>query len=150
MADTILTDVGVAGGIADMTPASLISRTVEDSAGIAFGLPVKQGTNDGGCTAGIAAGAFTGITVAESPKSQFNQYDCARVMVQGAIWLKAGGNIDAGDKVMVNAAGSWESNGVGSASYFTLDEAEAETSAADGELFKLRIWGTNVTAQSAS
>jgi len=145
MADTILTDVGVAGGIADMSAANLLSRTVEDSAGIAFGLPVKQGTNDHGCTAGLAAGNFIGITVAESPKSQFNQYDDARVMDFGAIWLTAGGTIAAGDPIMCTAAGVYNKYVATTASNFKLD-GYAETSASSGALFKLLLNSTNAVA----
>ncbi len=45
-------------------PKTLISRTVETAAGIGFGLPVAQGTNDGGVIATVAGTtAILGITV---------------------------------------------------------------------------------------
>lgn len=145
MADTINTAPGVAGGIADMSSANLLSRTVEDSAGIAYGLPVKQGANDGGCTAGIAAGNFTGITVSQSPNAQFNQYDDARVMAFGAIWLTAGGNVAAGDEIMTTTAGVYKKFVGATASNFKLD-GYAETSASSGAVFKFLLRSTNAVA----
>ena len=138
-------DVGLNGGIADASLTNLLSRTVEDSAGIAFGLPVKQGTNDGGCTAGIAAGDFAGLTVAEAGKDSFAQYDSARVMDKGAIWLKAGGTISAGDEIMCTAAGVYKTYASATASNFKLD-GYAETSASSGGLFKFLLRSTAAVA----
>lgn len=148
MATDFTLPVGNAGQLADMVPSTLISRTVEDSAGISFGLPVKQGTNDNGCAAGVAANDFLGITVREAGRDGFAQYESARLITQGTIWLTAAGAISAGDRVMTDGS-TWKTDATGSTSDFTLDEAVAETSADDGGLFKLRIWGTNVTAQTA-
>lgn len=145
MADQIITASGVAGGLADMSKANLLSRTVEDSAGIAAGLPVKQGTNDGGCTAGIAAGDFQGITVAEFGVDTFAQYSEARVAEQGAIWLTAGGTIAAGDEIMCTAAGVYNAYVAATASNFKLD-GYAETSASSGAVFKFLLRSTNAVA----
>ena len=137
--------VGLNGGIADASLTNLLSRTVEDSAGIAFGLPVKQGTNDGGCTAGIAAGDFAGLTVAEAGKDSFAQYDSARVMDKGAIWLTAGGTINAGDEIMCTTAGVYKAYVASTASNFKLD-GYAETSASSGGLFKFLLRSTAAVA----
>ena len=55
-------DAGYVGGLVNQEPRVLISRTVEDSGGIAFGLAVMQGTNDKGCVVSDAS-AFLGVTV---------------------------------------------------------------------------------------
>lgn len=47
---------GKVGALVNMEHSDIISRTVEDAAGIGFGLPVAQGANDRGCT---ALGALT-------------------------------------------------------------------------------------------
>lgn len=145
MTDQIISAHGVAGGLADMSKSNLLSRTVEDSAGIAAGLPVKQGSNDGGCTAGIAAGDFQGITVAEFGVDTFVQKSEVRVAEQGAIWLKAGGTIAAGDEVMCTAAGVYKKYVASTASNFKLD-GYAESSASSGAVFKFLLRSTNAVA----
>lgn len=145
MTDQIISASGVAGGLADMSEANLLSRTVEDSAGIAAGLPVKQGTNDGGVTAGIAAGDFQGITVAEFGVDTFAQNSEVRVAEQGAIWLTAGGAVNAGDQIMCTAAGVYTTWVASTASNFKLD-GYAETSASSGAVFKFLLRSTNAVA----
>lgn len=145
MTDQIISASGVAGGLADMSKANLLSRTVEDSAGIAAGLPVKQGTNDGGVTAGIAAGDFQGITVAEFGVDTFAQNSEVRVAEQGAIWLTAGGAVNAGDEIMCTAAGVYKTWVGSTASNFKLD-GYAETSASSGAVFKFLLRSTNAVA----
>lgn len=145
MADQIISAHGVAGGLADMSKSNLLSRTVEDSAGIVAGLPVKQGTNDGGAVAGIAAGDFQGITVAEFGVDTFVQYSEVRVAEQGAIWLTAGGTIAAGDEIMCTAAGVYKAYVASTASNFKLD-GYAETSASSGAVFKFLLRSTNAVA----
>lgn len=146
MADQIISASGVAGGLADMSKSNLLSRTVEDSAGIAAGLPVKQGSNDGGVTAGIAAGDFQGITVAEFGVDTFAQNNEVRVAEQGAIWLTAGaGGVSAGDEIMCTAAGVYKKYASSTASNFKLD-GYAETSASSGAVFKFLLRSTVAVA----
>lgn len=145
MADQIITDVGVAGGVADMSLSNILSRTVEDSAGIVAGLPVKQGSADDGVAAGLAAGNFVGITVHEFGVDTAVQNSSVGVLVEGAVWLTAGGTIAAGDAIMATAAGVYKTLVASTASNFKLDGV-AETSASSGNLFKFRLRSTNAVA----
>lgn len=145
MIDSILTDIGLAGGIADTSDSNVLSRAVEDSAGIVPGLPVKQGTADDGCVAGIAAGDFIGITVAEFGVDTFEQGAYVGVLDEGAIWLTAGGTIAAGDQIMCTAAGVYKTWVGSTASNFKLD-GYAETSASSGGVFKFLLHTTNAVA----
>lgn len=96
---------GVQGAKVDMIPATLISRTVEDAAGIAFGIAVARGVNDEGCSAfGVGDTAILGITLldrsAGGPNS-FLQYESARIMTKGSVWVTASVAVNDGDPVFV-------------------------------------------------
>lgn len=145
MTDQILTDIGIQGSLADMSLSNVLSRTVEDSAGIVAGLPVTQGVADNGCTAGIAAGEFAGITVAEFGVDTAAQGSSVGVLAQGAIWLTAGGTINAGNQVMTTPAGVYTAYVAATAGNFKLDGV-AETSAASGSVFKFRLNSTDSVA----
>lgn len=100
---------GVAGEIANSIPATLISRTVETEAGAALGVPMAQGTADLGAVifAGNAAAGFVGITVRErsldpNTPNLFAQYETARLMTKGAVYVQASEAVDAGDAVYIN------------------------------------------------
>jgi hypothetical protein len=83
---------GVAGAIASMEGERLISRTVQTSGGIGFGLPVQAGTIENACQLAVA-GPVLGVTVLdrgvppETPNG-FGQYATARIMTQGVIWVE--------------------------------------------------------------
>lgn len=134
-------DKGFVGGQCDMVPATLISRTVEDSAGIAMGLPVSQGTDDRGVTAG--ATNFVGITVNDYVNESFDQYEQARVMTEGTIWVKAAGTVAAGDSVTY--ASGWKTGGTTGR---VLSDARYETSGGSGDLVVIRLWGAGSVANS--
>lgn len=98
---------GVPGQIVDMIPKTLLSRTVEAAAGLGLGVPVARGTRDKGCrpfTTGDTAAKFVGISVRERSLREgnaFKQYDSARVMSKGAIWVTASVAVTAGDPVYI-------------------------------------------------
>ncbi|HCF5160787.1 TPA: DUF2190 family protein [Pseudomonas aeruginosa] len=106
---------GLPGMIVDMIPKTLISRTVEASAGLAFGIPVMQDTADKAGrapTAGDTAAKFVGISVRDrsvkAEANQYSQYESARVMTKGAVWVTASVQVAAGDPVyFVPATGVW-------------------------------------------
>lgn len=106
---------GLPGMIVDMIPKTLISRTVQAAGGLAFGIPVIQGTADKAgraSTTGDTAANFVGISVRDrSVKAEANaysQYESARVMTKGAIWVTASVQVAAGDPVyFVPATGVW-------------------------------------------
>ena len=114
--DEYLNNIPVAypGQVANMIPATFISRTVEDEAGIGLGLPVFQGDNDNGCSA--TGDAFLGITVRERslrPESPnvFSQRESARLMTKGAIWVQVGSTVNAGDPATLTAEGDYSATG---------------------------------------
>lgn len=132
----------VAGMVANTVPAVMISRTVEDAAGIGFGVAVEQGTNDKGCIA-FDGGTVLGITVRErsldaSSPDEFAQYAEARVMVKGVIWVTAAVEVAAGDAVYVRPSnGDFQDSNANSA--VLLANARWETSAGIGELAQIRL-----------
>lgn len=96
---------GVPGQIVDMIPKTLISRAIEDAAGIGFGVPAFQGENDKGVTGTGTAAEFVGITVRErslrAEEDKFVQYDSVRLMTDGAVWVTAPAAVAAGDAVVL-------------------------------------------------
>lgn len=135
-ADTISN--GFAGALVNTEPRVLISRTVEDSGGIDFGLAVMQGTEDKGVTVGDGS-AFLGVTVREqdlnptSPDTFEFQHE-ARIMTKGVIWVANSGGVNAGDPVVTLADGA-----LGTGSSPLVDGARWDTTAEDGELAQLRL-----------
>lgn len=95
----------IAGAQATMIPATLISRNVETVAGIGFGKAVAQGAADKGCKA-FAAGdtAVVGITLLDRSAHTgdlFAQFEPARIMTKGDVWVVASVVVAAGDAVYV-------------------------------------------------
>lgn len=134
-------DKGVAGAIANTENSNIISRTVEDADGIAFGLAVAQGDNDKGCRA-VTTGdtAFVGVTVLDrtagdlNGNGKFKQYESARVLEEGVIWVEVTEAVAAGDAAAVDlATGKFNKAGA------EMAGARFETSAASGGLAQLRL-----------
>lgn len=133
--DTIA--VGFAGGLANEEPRVLISRTVEDSGGIDFGLAVMQGVNDKGCI--VSTGAFLGVTVREQSVTPevpngFAYQESARIMTKGVIWVVAAQDVVAGDIVHGRANGA-----IGKSGGTLKAGARWDTTAVTGELAQLRL-----------
>ncbi len=129
---------GYKGALVNQEPQTLISRTVEDSGGIDFGLAVMQGTEDKECV--VADGsAFLGVTVrdqsveASSPDT-FEYQAEARIMTKGVIWVANSGGVSAGNPVVTLADGA-----LGTGSTPLVERARWDTSADDGELAQLRL-----------
>ncbi|QYM99515.1 hypothetical protein K1T36_20835 [Pseudomonas protegens] len=93
----------VPGQLVDMSPKTLISRTVEDANGIGFGLPAFQGDRDKGIKNAGTAAQFVGITVRErslqAEANGFKQYDSARLITEGPVWVATPGAVVAGSAV---------------------------------------------------
>lgn len=101
-----------AGMIANGETSNRISRTVEDSAGIAFGKPVYRGTGDHGCTATVGTlASFLGWTVATSALApstdadEYQQYDTATIITSGAIYVAVKGSVTDGAALTVGTGG---------------------------------------------
>ena len=105
---------GYAGMIANGETGNRITRTVEDSAGIGFGLPVYRGSGDHGCTATVGTLAtFLGWTVATSAQGytasadadEYAQYDNATILTSGAIYVAVKGAVTDGAALTVGTGG---------------------------------------------
>lgn len=133
-------DAGIAGAIVNTENKNIISRTVEDAAGIAFGLAVAQGINDKGIRAVTTGDTdFVGITVLDRTagdliNGKFVQYESARVLEEGVIWVEVTEAVKAGDAAAVDLA-TGKFNKAGAA----MAGARFETSAASGGLAQLRL-----------
>lgn len=134
--------VAYEGMIADETPNTLISRTVETAA-IGFGKAVKQGTGDHGVEAATAdTDAYIGITVRDQSIDPANVDlfavgDTALLMTQGAIWVTAGATVAAGaDVYMIAADGRFTSSAGGN---LAIPNAVFETSGDADELVRIRL-----------
>ena len=131
-------DVGVAGSIATTENRDIKSRTVEDAAGIAFGLAVAQGANDKGIRA-VKAGdtKFVGITaldLSSRDDAKFVQYESARILKKGVIWVEVTEDVKAGDDVAVDlATGKFNKSGA------KYPNARFETSGVAGGLAQIEL-----------
>lgn len=143
----------VAGMIANEEPAVIISRTIIDAAGVEFGKVVQEastdGSTDGQCTADLDtadmdAYKFIGITVRErsvrpETPNKFAQYESARIMRKGVIWVQASAAVTAGTDVTVTlATGALNSIAVG-AGQVAIPNARWESSTTGAGLAKLRL-----------
>ena len=131
-------DVGVAGSIATTENRDVKSRTVEDAAGIAFGLAVAQGVNDKGIRA-VTTGdtKFVGITaldLSSRDDAKFVQFESARILKKGVIWVEVTEDVKAGDDVAVDlATGKFNKSGA------KYPNARFETSAVAGGLAQVEL-----------
>jgi hypothetical protein len=141
--------VAVPGQLARMSPVDLISRNVEDVAGIGFGIVVQQGVRDDGCTADLTtvamtADRFLGITVRErsvrpETPNGFAQYESARIIRKGPIWVMTGGAVNAGDDVTVTLASGLLGTAAVGAGIIAIPRARWETSTAGAALAVLQL-----------
>lgn len=145
-------DLAVAyeGMVADLGLADIISRTVEDAAGIGFGKPVKQGVAERGVT-GTVTGTLDilGLTVRNVATindgvniDKYTQYDGAGIMRKGVIWVKVtdAGGVVAGDPVwMARATGLFSNADLGSGGSIRLAGARWESTGANNGLARMRV-----------
>lgn len=140
-------DAARAGQIANTEPSTLISRTVETVAGVGFGKVVQQGAADNGCKSDLTAmdaNTFLGVTALERstrPETPdvFAQYESARIMRKGVIWVTVDGAVAAGNDVTVTLATGALGTKAVAAGIIAIPNARWDSSAADGELAKLRL-----------
>lgn len=130
--------VGYAGGLVNEEPKVLISRNVEDEAGLAFGLAVMQGSEDKGVVVSDGS-AFLGVTVREqsvnpTTPNKFAQNEDARIMTKGVIWVANSGGVAAGEAAEAGADGA-----LTAAASDPIPGSRWDTTAEDGELAQLRL-----------
>lgn len=136
-----------AGFIANQEGKILISRTVEDVEAIPFGRIVKQGANDGGCTAtltGLDAQNFLGITamdrgVRPTSPNGFARYDSARILRKGVIWVQVGEAVTPASVPTVTLASGVIGDTAVGAGVAAIPNARFEGSTTGAGLVKLRL-----------
>lgn len=111
---------GFPGMIVNGEDSNRISRTVEDAAGIAFGMAVFQGATDHGVTATTSAN-FMGIAIADAgvialpggAVDTYVQYQTAGILNEGPIYVTTSVSVTPRQPVYVTPAGLF-TNVVGS------------------------------------
>lgn len=112
---------GYAGMVANGETSNRITRSVEDAAGIGFGVPVYRGSGDHGCTATVGTLAtFLGFTIATSAQApvagqdadEYQQYDNAAIMTDGAIFVEVTGSVADGAAITIGTGGD-AADGIG-------------------------------------
>lgn len=140
--------VGFPGMIANGEKSNRISRTIEDSAGLAFGKAAFRGAGDHGVTGTPATGTFMGITIAD-PSVQplagvvsgavaadiYPRYASAGLLNEGMIWVTAGSNVTDGAAAYVAADGTFTA----SSSSTTAIPAVFDDTVSSGALVRLRV-----------
>lgn len=135
---------GFPGMVANGETSNRISRTVEDSAGIAFGKAAFRGAGDHGVTATPAAGTFMGITMADAgvvpaavggAVDTYSLYATAGLLNEGVIFVTVGANVADGDAAYVTSGGVFTN--VSSAN--TAIPAKFDETVSSGGVCRLRV-----------
>ncbi|WP_270374973.1 structural cement protein Gp24 [Marinicauda sp. Alg238-R41] len=129
----------IAGLIANMEQANVVTRQVQDTGGIGFGKAVFQGTADGEITE-TASALFVGVTVKDvtvdnATADTYALTANAGVLESGVIWVTAGDAVTAGAAVSVAADGNFEADASGNQ---TIDAIFLD-SGSDGDLVRIRV-----------
>lgn len=113
---------GYAGMIANGETSNRISRTIEDAAGIGFGLPAYRGTGDHGCTGTVGTLAtFLGFSIAHqalgltdtADTDLYPQYENVAILTSGAIYVEITGAVTDGAAITIGT-GAGAADGIGS------------------------------------
>jgi hypothetical protein len=105
---------GFAGMVANGEKSNRISRTVEDAAGMAFGVAAFRGSGDHGCTATAAANKFLGIVISDvgqvpglgGTADTLAQYSTASLLNEGVIYVQGSVAVAQGDQAYVTSGGA--------------------------------------------
>jgi len=133
------------GMVANTEPSVLVSKEVETTAGVGFGVPVIQGTADGQCDV-VAASTndVIGITVRDQSTTSdtFSVKDTALLIRKGVIWVTVtdAGGVSAGDDVWVLVSnGTFSNADAGTDGSIKLAGCRWETTGANGALAQIRV-----------
>jgi len=136
---------GLHGQISSEEKCNKISRTVEDAAGIKFGVPVQRGTGDHGVVA-MSTGKFLGITVlnpavppsADNPDA-YPQYFTGAFMTMGAMYVTAGGAVSDGGDVYYNTSTGRYVGATGTNIIGPLPDTFFESTGANGDIVEISV-----------
>lgn len=131
------------GQVADTSPATILSRTV-DAVALGFGKAVQKGSKQH--TVVAASTVVTGITVrsqatgarAADPDT-YPVNDTAAIMTEGAIWVKVDSTVVEEDDVTVTTATGLFGTKAVAAGVIAVPGAKFETGAAANGLARIRI-----------
>lgn len=137
--------VAVPGQHGTMIPATVISRTIENAQGAAFGIAVSRGAGDNGAKPfTVGDTAILGITMIDRSvtsgafANQYAQYEAAAIMTKGHIWVIASVAVVQGDPVFViPATGAFAKTNASSA--VQIPNAVWDSSAGIGGLALVRL-----------
>lgn len=145
---TLARPTGYPGMVANGETSNRISRTIEDTAGVAFGKAVFRGVGDHGVTATPAANTFMGVTIADLSVQSlagvvaggvaadiYPRYATAGLMNEGMIWVTVSEAVLDGDPAYVTSAGNF----VKTATSNTAIPAVFDDTGASGSLVRLRV-----------
>lgn len=135
-------EVAQEGQVADTSPATILSRTVD--ADIPFGRAVEKGAKQHSVKA--AAAAVHGITVrsqatgarAASP-DVYPANDTAAIITKGAVWVKVDSTVVEGDDVTVTVATGLFGTKAVAAGVIAVPGAIFDTGAAANGLARIRV-----------
>jgi hypothetical protein len=134
----------VAGMQGTMQQATMVSRTVMNAAGVDFGKAVsRHAGEDNGCHAFTTGDtAIFGVTIRErslvSEGTKFVQYDAARIMREGDVWVVAAQDVTPGLPVYVRPSnGDFQKDNTNSA--VLMPGAQWETTATATNLALISI-----------
>lgn len=134
---------GYAGMVANGEVCNIISRSVEDADGLAFGAAAFRGANDKGCTGTPAAGTFLGVATTNTGQVQnlndavdiYPQYTTAGLLNEGSVFVVAGEAADDGDDVFITPAGAF----VTTATNNVAIPAKFDETVAAGDIVSIRV-----------
>ena len=146
---------GLHGQIASEEKCNKISRTVEDAAGIKFGVPVQRGAGDHGVVA-MSTGDFLGVAVlnpavppSASNPDAYPQYFTGAFMTMGTMYVTAGGGVTDGGEVFYNTVSGRYVGAAGTNIIGPLPDAFFETSGGDGSIVEISVRLRPVTPAAA-
>ena len=144
---SLTTAVAYAGLLADIEPKTVISREVEDAAGIGFGLVVSRGTGDTQVTLG-GDGTGLGITVRDLAQEgaqgtgavSYDQYEAAAVLTEGYCWAAINtASASPGDKLYYDDTTGAIEAGSGGAGKTPLNATLETTISSSGQLGLIKL-----------
>lgn len=133
---------GVVGGVVNTEHKNVISRAIENVEGVAFGKPVVQGTLDQQARITKAGDTkFVGITLRDRATmgGRFNQFEQARILEEGVVWVEVAEAVSAGNPVVVTVADGGFVKTAAGATAVVMANAFYDSSATVGGLAQVRI-----------
>lgn len=128
------------GMVADMSTATIVSRTVTAATGFGKAMIADGEHKARAMFTGDAAADFGGFSIrSQATKAEsVNEYpvnDTAGILLRGAIWVEVSANVTANTAVHVDLA-TGEISGAGG---ITIPNAKFETDATAGNVAKVRL-----------